>query len=228
MLLNHTRIEDTMTIAGIDTWLRAAATKVHEEAPALTALDQAIGDGDHGINLDRGFSAIVAMLDARQPADAAADGPGAASDLLRQVGRTLISTVGGASGPLYGTAFLRAAAAVANDGASSASAYVAALEAAATGVGALGKATTGEKTMLDALIPAAAAARAALDGGSDLAAVTAAGRDAAEAGSAATIPLQATKGRASYLGERSIGHRDPGSASTALLLGVLADIAAAS
>jgi phosphoenolpyruvate---glycerone phosphotransferase subunit DhaL len=218
-----------MTIVGIDTWLRAAATKVHEEAPALTALDQAIGDGDHGINLDRGFTAIVAMLDARvTPEGAAADGPAAASDLLRQVGRTLISTVGGASGPLYGTAFLRAAAAVAIDGASSASAYVAALEAAATGVGALGKATTGEKTMLDALVPAAAAARAALDGGSDLTGVTAAARDAAEAGSAATIPLVATKGRASYLGERSIGHRDPGSASTALLLGVLADVAAAS
>jgi dihydroxyacetone kinase-like protein len=212
---------------GIDTWLRTAATKVHEEAPALTALDQAIGDGDHGINLDRGFTAIVAMLDARPPAEAgAAESPAAASDLLRQAGRTLISTVGGASGPLYGTAFLRAAAAVANDGASSASAYVAALEAAATGVGALGKSTTGEKTMLDALVPAAAAARAALDKGSDLAGVTAAARDAAQTGSEATIPLLATKGRASYLGERSIGHRDPGSASTALLLGVLADVAA--
>jgi dihydroxyacetone kinase-like protein len=216
-----------MMLDGIDTWLRIAATKVHEEAPALTALDQAIGDGDHGINLDRGFTAIVAMLDARLPTEAgAADTPAAASDLLRQVGRTLISTVGGASGPLYGTAFLRAAAAIANDGASSASAYVAALEAAATGVGALGKSTTGEKTMLDALVPAATAARAALDKGSDLAGVTAAARDAAEAGSEATIPLLATKGRASYLGERSIGHRDPGSASTALLLGVLADVAA--
>ena len=216
-----------MMLDGIDTWLRTAATKVHQEAPALTALDQAIGDGDHGINLDRGFTAIVAMLDGRQPAEAgAADSPAAASDLLRQAGRTLISTVGGASGPLYGTAFLRAAAAVANDGASSASAYVAALEAAATGVGALGKATTGEKTMLDALVPAATAARAALDRGSDLAGVTAAARDAAQTGSEATIPLLATKGRASYLGERSIGHRDPGSASTALLLGVLADVAA--
>jgi dihydroxyacetone kinase-like protein len=216
-----------MMLDGIDAWLRTAATKVHEEAPALTALDQAIGDGDHGINLDRGFTAIVAMLDARPPAEAgAADTPAAASDLLRQAGRTLISTVGGASGPLYGTAFLRAAAAVANDGASSASAYVAALEAAATGVGALGKSTTGEKTMLDALVPAAAAARAALEKGSDLAGVTAAARDAAQVGSEATIPLLATKGRASYLGERSIGHRDPGSASTALLLGVLADVAA--
>jgi phosphoenolpyruvate---glycerone phosphotransferase subunit DhaL len=216
-----------MMLDGIDSWLRTAAAKVHEEARALTVLDQAIGDGDHGINLDRGFSAIVAMLDARPPAEAgAADTPAAASDLLRQAGRTLISTVGGASGPLYGTAFLRAAAAIASDGSSSASAYVAALEAAATGVGALGKATTGEKTMLDALVPAAAAARAALDNGSDLAGVTAAARDAAQAGSEATIPLLATKGRASYLGERSIGHRDPGSASTALLLGVLADVAA--
>jgi dihydroxyacetone kinase-like protein len=217
-----------MMVDGIDTWLRTAAAKVHEQAPALTALDQAIGDGDHGINLDRGFSAIVAMLDARPPSDpAVADSPAAASDLLRQVGRTLISTVGGASGPLYGTAFLRAAAAVGSDGSSSATAYVAALEAAATGIGALGKATTGEKTMLDALVPAAAAARAALDNGSNLAGVAAAARDAAEAGSAATIPLLATKGRASYLGERSIGHRDPGSASAALLLGVLADVAAA-
>jgi dihydroxyacetone kinase-like protein len=167
------------------------------------------------------------MLDARVPADGQSDPAAAAADLLRQAGRTLISTVGGASGPLYGTGFLRAAAAVANDGASSATAYVVALEAAATGIGALGKATTGEKTMLDALVPAAAAARAALDRGSDLATVAAAARDAAEAGSTATIPLLATKGRASYLGERSIGHRDPGSASTALLLAVLADVAAA-
>jgi dihydroxyacetone kinase-like protein len=217
-----------MTVDGIDTWLRSAASRVHEEASALTALDQAIGDGDHGINLDRGFSAIVAMLDSRAASDPApADTPAAASDLLRQAGRTLISTVGGASGPLYGTAFLRAAAAVANDGASSASAYVAALEAAAVGISTLGKSTTGEKTMLDALVPAAEAARAALDKGADLAAVAAAARDAAETGSEATIPLLATKGRASYLGERSIGHRDPGAASTALLLGVLADVAAA-
>ena len=215
-----------MMLDGIDTWLRTAAARVHEQAPSLTALDQAIGDGDHGINLDRGFAAVVAMLDARVPPDGQTD-PAAAGELLRQVGRTLISTVGGASGPLYGTGFLRAAAAVANDDASSATAYVAALEAAATGIGALGKATTGEKTMLDALVPAAAAARAALDHGSDLAAVAAAARDAAEAGSTATIPLLATKGRASYLGERSIGHRDPGSASTALLLAVLADVAAA-
>jgi len=215
-----------MMLEAIETWLRTAAARVHEQAPSLTALDQAIGDGDHGINLDRGFAAIVAMLDARVPPDGQADGAAAAADLLRQAGRTLISTVGGASGPLYGTGFLRAAAAVANDGASSTSAYVAALEAAATGIGALGKATTGEKTMLDALVPAAAAARAALDRGSDLADVAAAARDAAEAGSTATIPLVATKGRASYLGERSIGHRDPGAASTALLLAVLAEVAA--
>src|SRR5438105_9376959 len=135
----------------IAAWLRASAKRIHAEAASLTALDQAIGDGDHGINLDRGFTAIVAMLDARPPAEPATAGSlAAASDLLRQAGRTLISTVGGASGPLYGTAFLRAAAAIANEGASSASAYVAGLEAAATGVGALGKATTGEKTLLDA------------------------------------------------------------------------------
>src|SRR5437773_7499802 len=139
-----------MNLRQADAWLRLSAERLHDQATTLTQLDQAIGDGDHGINLDRGFTAIVAMLNARVPAEAsAAESPTAASDLLRQVGRTLISTVGGASGPLYGTAFLRAAAAVANDGASSATAYVAALEAAATGVGALGKATTGEKTMLD-------------------------------------------------------------------------------
>jgi phosphoenolpyruvate---glycerone phosphotransferase subunit DhaL len=214
-------------LSGIEDWLRTAAARVHEQAPSLTALDQAIGDGDHGVNLDRGFAAVVAMLENRVRSDTPTDGPAAAADLLRQVGRTLISTVGGASGPLYGTAFLRAAAAVANDGASSATAYVAALEAAATGVGALGKATTGEKTMLDALVPAAAAARVALDRGLDLAGVAAAARDAAASGSDATIPLVATKGRASYLGERSVGHRDPGSASTALLLAVFADVAAA-
>jgi dihydroxyacetone kinase-like protein len=211
---------------GLVAWLRAAAARLHDEAPALTALDQAIGDGDHGINMDRGFSAITTMLDGREaPADDAAD-PTATVDLLRQVGRTLISTVGGAAGPLYGTAFLRAAGALATDQPSTAAAYVTALDAAVNGIAALGKATEGEKTMLDALFPAARAARAALDAGGDLAAVSAAARDAAQAGSEATIPMLATKGRASYLGERSVGHRDPGATSSALLLETLASVAA--
>jgi dihydroxyacetone kinase-like protein len=211
---------------GLVAWLRASAARIHEQASALTALDQAIGDGDHGINMNRGFGAVIAMLDARPaPDDGAPDGT-ATSELLRQVGKTLISTVGGASGPLYGTAFLRSAAAVAGDHPSTAAAFVTALEAATNGIAGIGKASEGEKTMLDALFPASRAARGALDAGGDLAAVTAAARDAADAGAAATIPMLATKGRASYLGERSVGHQDPGATSAALLLAELASIAA--
>jgi dihydroxyacetone kinase-like protein len=210
----------------LDTWLRTAAERLHDEAPRLTALDQAIGDGDHGINMDRGFKAVVAALDARTAPDPALTDQTATAELLRMVGRTLISTVGGASGPLYGTAFLRASGAVAGlpEPASGATAIVAALEAAVAGVGTLGKSTTGEKTMLDALVPSASAARAALDGGADARAAIQAARDAAQAGAEATIPLLATKGRASYLGERSIGHQDPGATSSALLLATLADV----
>jgi dihydroxyacetone kinase-like protein len=207
---------------GLAAWLRASAARIHEEAAALTVLDQKIGDGDHGINMDRGFAAIVAMLDGREAPAADTTDVAATADLLRQAGKTLISTVGGAAGPLYGTAFLRAAGALAGEQPSTAAAFVAALEAAATGIAALGKAAEGEKTMLDAHFPAAPAARAALDGGGDLAAVVGAAHDAADAGAAATIPMLATKGRASYLGERSIGHQDPGATSSALLLGVLA------
>ena len=207
-------------------WLRASAGRIHEQASALTALDQAIGDGDHGINLDRGFTAIVAMLDSRPAPPPDATDAAAAADLLRQAGKTLISTVGGASGPLYGTAFLRAAGAIAGGQPSSAAAFVAALEAAAGGIAALGKASEGEKTMLDALFPAARAARTSLDGGGELAAVITAAHQAAGVGAAATIPMLATKGRASYLGERSIGHQDPGATSATLLLGELVAIAA--
>jgi dihydroxyacetone kinase-like protein len=214
----------------LEAWLRAAADRIHAEAPALTALDQAIGDGDHGINLDRGFGAVVKALDARPPADPDTTDLAASSDLLRLVGRTLISTVGGASGPLYGTAFLRAGTSLANlpadppplDGL----ALATALEAAAAGIGGLGKATTGEKTMLDAVVPAAAAARAALDAGEATGAIIVAARDAAATGATATIPMLATKGRASYLGERSIGHQDPGATSAALLVDVLAGVVA--
>jgi len=210
----------------LEAWLRLAQTRVHERAPELTALDQAIGDGDHGINLDRGFTAIVAALDAGlTPVDGPESAQAAA--VLKAAGRTLISTVGGASGPLYGTAFLKASAAVAASDGAPAGAVVAALEAAASGVGTLGKSTPGEKTMLDALVPAATAARQALEAGGDVDAVLGAARDAADAGVTATIPLVATKGRASYLGERSAGHADPGATSAALLLRALADAAAA-
>ncbi len=209
----------------IDSWLRLAATRLHDQAATLTALDQAIGDGDHGTNMDRGFAAIVAQIDA-----GAADGDddrAMTAARLRAAGRTLISTVGGAAGPLYGTALMRAGGAIgASDGATDAQAAVDGLDAAIGGIQALGKAAAGEKTMLDALIPAVEAARAELAHGADATAVTAAMATAAEAGSAATIPLLATKGRASYLGERSIGHQDPGATSAAVLLRALADVVA--
>jgi len=207
--------------------LKAAAEQVIASAPELTALDQAIGDGDHGTNMDRGFAAIVTSLDAGV---APADGGelAAAGGLLRTAGRTLISTVGGASGPLYGTAFMRAGGAVAAADPSNPTADVvlAALEAAIGGIQALGKATEGEKTMLDALGPAVRAGQAHAARGADAPATLAAVAAAAEAGAAATVPMLATKGRASYLGERSIGHQDPGATSAALLLRALADAAA--
>ena len=210
----------------IDAWLRLAADRIHERAPELTALDQAIGDGDHGTNMDRGFAAIRALLDAGQPEG---DGPQAvAAARLRTAGRTLISTVGGAAGPLYGTALMRAGGAVADsapDG-EAGPVLVAALDAAIGGIQQLGKATTGEKTMLDALVPAVEAGRTAVVAGAGAAAVAVAMAEAAEAGALATVPLLATKGRASYLGERSVGHQDPGATSAALLLRALADAAA--
>jgi dihydroxyacetone kinase-like protein len=207
-------------------WLRLSAERIHEQANALTALDRAIGDGDHGINMDRGFTAIVAMLDATEPpVTANLNDAESSATLLRTAGRTLISTVGGASGPLYGTAFLRAAAAIAASEGKAADTIVAAIEAATGGIAGLGKSAPGEKTMLDALAPAAQAARGAVDAGGDPAAVAAAASEAAAAGAAATIPMLATKGRASYLGERSIGHQDPGATSSALLLRALADVA---
>jgi phosphoenolpyruvate---glycerone phosphotransferase subunit DhaL len=211
----------------LERWLRVSAERIRDQAAALTALDQAIGDGDHGINMDRGFTAIVASLDAGV-AEAETEQAGAAL-LLRTAGRTLISTVGGAAGPLYGTALVRGsgALAAADPSTSSAGLVVAVLDAAIGGVTALGKATTGEKTMLDALVPALDAGRAAVEADAGAAEVAGAMADAAEAGALATVPMLATKGRASYLGERSIGHQDPGATSSALLLRALADVVAA-
>ncbi len=215
-----------MNLPQLDAWLRLAADRLHDQARALTQLDQAIGDGDHGINMDRGFTAIVAMLDRHAAASDGASSGQAVGALLREAGQTLIRTVGGASGPLYGTAFLRAAAVYAHAEKPSIADTVSAMRAATDGIGALGRATTGEKTMLDALVPAVTAAQAALEAGKDDPAVLGAARDAAEAGAQATIPMLATKGRASYLGERSIGHQDPGATSAALLVGALADVIA--
>lgn len=210
----------------IDAWLRLAADRIHEQASTLTALDQAIGDGDHGTNMDRGFGAIRALLDAGRPEG---DGPqDVAAARLKTAGRALISTVGGAAGPLYGTALMRAGTSVASAAPDTAggAAALAALEASIAGIQQLGKAVAGEKTMLDALIPAVEAGRAAVAGGAGGAAVVSRMADAAEAGALATVPMLATKGRASYLGERSVGHQDPGATSAALLLRALADATA--
>jgi dihydroxyacetone kinase-like protein len=207
----------------LERWLRLSADRIHDQADALTALDRAIGDGDHGINLDRGFTAIRVALDAGIPD---ADGDRArAGTMLRTAGRTLISTVGGAAGPLYGTAFMRAGGivAAADPEQPAGQVVIDALESAIGGIAGLGKATVGEKTMIDALVPALEGGRASVAAGGDVVAVVRAMADAAEAGAAATIPILATKGRASYLGERSIGHQDPGATSSALLLRALAD-----
>jgi dihydroxyacetone kinase-like protein len=201
----------TADVAWAQRWVRESARTIAEHKSELTELDRQIGDGDHGENLDRGFRAVVAKL------DALAEPPELVSDVLKLVATTLMSTVGGAAGPLYGTAYLRAAK-LAELPVLDARGAVAVLEAALEGVQARGKAVVGEKTMVDALAPAVAAAVAAADDGKDAHGVFAAASDAAQEGALSTIPLVATKGRASYLGERSAGHEDPGAASTALIL----------
>ncbi|WP_086819267.1 dihydroxyacetone kinase subunit DhaL [Allokutzneria sp. NRRL B-24872] len=193
--------------------VRAAAEKVIAHRDELVELDRVIGDGDHGENLHRGFTAVLAKLDG-----GGFDSPAA---VLKVTATTLISTVGGAAGPLYGTAFLRSATALGNVSEVDGRQVVAALEAALEGVVARGKAAPGDKTMVDALTPAVAAARSTVDAG--VAEVLMAAADAAEQGAAATVPLVARKGRASYLGERSAGHLDPGARSTAVLLRALAE-----
>ncbi|GGU53140.1 dihydroxyacetone kinase subunit DhaL [Lentzea flava] len=203
------------TAADVVAALRAAAEVVKEHRDELVRLDQAIGDGDHGENLRRGFTAVLSRLDTEEPA--------APGKVLKLVATTLISTVGGAAGPLYGTAFLRASAAVGDLEELDRDAVARALQAALDGVVARGKAVVGDKTMVDALTPAVAAA-ASVDG--SVAAVLSAAADAAAEGAESTVPMVARKGRASYLGERSAGHLDPGARSTSLLLRAFADAAA--
>ncbi|MEU3826695.1 dihydroxyacetone kinase subunit L [Streptomyces sp. SID486] len=190
-------------------WMTTAAASVEREAERLTALDSAIGDADHGSNLQRGFRAVTAALEKEAPGT-----PGA---VLTLAGRQLISTVGGASGPLYGTLLRRTGKALGDTAEVGAEQLAAALREGVDGVMKLGGAAPGDKTMIDALLPAADA----------LASGFAAARAAAEEGAEATTPLQARKGRASYLGERSIGHQDPGATSSALLIAALADTAEA-
>ena len=203
-------MDDNVTTAVLEEWVRRFATLVAENRDYLTELDAAIGDADHGSNMDRGMKAAVAALDENPPATAAA--------LFTKVGMTLVSTVGGASGPLFGTFFLRMGTSFGDSDTATPVDIAAALRAGLGGVVARGKAEPGDKTMYDALAPAVDALDAALEEQSPLAAGLKAARDAAQAGRDATIPLLARKGRASYLGERSVGHQDPGATTVALLL----------
>ncbi|MDG4820538.1 dihydroxyacetone kinase subunit DhaL [Asanoa sp. WMMD1127] len=199
-------------------WVHEASRLITADAERLTRLDAAIGDGDHGINLRRGFQAADEMLD-----KAEAETPGA---VLQTVGRALISKTGGASGPLYGTGFRQAGKALADVAEVDAAKLGSALEAAFNGIKQLGAAQEGDKTMLDALGPAVTAYQVAVQDGADLPAAARAAAEAAERGLAETVPMLARKGRASYLGERTIGHEDPGAASTTLILRALATVAA--
>ncbi|MEV0848518.1 dihydroxyacetone kinase subunit DhaL [Streptomyces sp. NPDC049954] len=198
--------------AGLDAvffrgWLVEAASVIDREADRLTELDSPIGDADHGSNLRRGFAAVRESLEKERPAT-----PGA---VLVLAGRRLVSTVGGASGPLYGTLLRRTGKALGEAEAVNREELAAAVRQGVEAVAALGGGAAGDKTMLDALLPAADALGTSFE----------AARTAARDGARATVPLRARKGRASYLGERSIGHQDPGATSAALLIAALADTA---
>lgn len=198
-------------------WIGEVARDTAERRAELSELDRRIGDGDHGENLARGFEAARAALEQKRP--------DTIGGVLKLVASTLMSTVGGASGPLYGTAFVRAAKACPQPELDTAG-VVALVAAALDGVVARGRAQVGEKTMVDAWTPALAAAQEAAEASSPPAATLAAAAAAAQSGADATVELQATKGRASYLGERSVGHRDPGAESSALILAAAARTAA--
>jgi dihydroxyacetone kinase-like protein len=204
----------SITTEDIVRWLTQLAQTLHENRDYLTQLDSAIGDADHGVNMDRGFKAVLDKLSTVEGMDI--------GSILKTVGTTLVSTVGGASGPLYGTAFLRAGMATSGKHELDEADVIGMLEAALEGIKARGKAQPGEKTMVDALTPALTAAKEAKAENLDLAQILQRASDAAEAGMKSTIPMLATKGRASYLGERSVGHQDPGATSSWLILKTLA------
>jgi dihydroxyacetone kinase-like protein len=203
-------MDESVTTAVLEEWVRRFAHLVAENRDYLTELDAAIGDADHGSNMDRGMKAAVAALDENPPATVGA--------LVSKVGMTLVSTVGGASGPLFGTLFLRIGSTLGVGEHASALEFAAALRAGLGGVVDRGKAAPGDKTMYDALAPAVDALDEALGAGTDLATGLKHARDAAASGRDATTPMLARKGRASYLGERSVGHQDPGATTVALLL----------
>lgn len=209
----------TITIDGFTAWLEAFRARVTDNKAYLTELDSAIGDADHGSNMARGMAAVMEKVGAAAPS--------AADELFKTVGMTLVTSVGGASGPLYGTFFLRFGMAAGSVSECDGPALAAALRAGLEGVVARGKAEANDKTMFDAMSPAIDAWDSALASGSSLAEAAAAARDAAAAGRDATEPLVARKGRASYLGDRSAGHLDPGATSTAMLFDALAEVVAA-
>ena len=201
---------DTVSSASLQEWIRAFARLVAENRDQLTDLDAAIGDGDHGANMDRGMQAAVAALDEAKPETAAA--------LFTKVGMTVVSTVGGASGPLFGTLFLRMGASLGDAVEVSLPEFATALRAGLDGIVARGKAEAGDKTMYDALDPAVTALDRGVSDGLAKADALKLALVAAESGRDATTPMLARKGRASYLGERSVGHQDPGATSIALLM----------
>jgi dihydroxyacetone kinase-like protein len=200
----------SITFDDVLAWIRDFAGTVAANKAYLTELDSAIGDADHGINMDRGFQAVTGKLDAIPPHDI--------GGCLKTIGTTLVSTVGGASGPLYGMLFMQMGGAAAGKETLSLAEFATVFDAGIGGVLRIGKAEPGDKTMLEALLPAKEALDAAAADGSTVGAALERAAEAAEAGMRATIPLVARKGRASYLGERSAGHQDPGATSSALLL----------
>jgi dihydroxyacetone kinase-like protein len=206
----------TLDAALVRSWIQEIASAVDDQRDYLTQLDAAIGDADHGVNMQRGFSAAVAKLAAAEDLT-----PG---KVLTTVGTTLISTVGGAAGPLYGTAFREAGKSLGDAEDFSPKDLVTALRAALEGIQRLGAAVEGDKTIVDAFAPALAAIETDIEGGGSMSDAARSAREAAEEGMRATTPLQARKGRASYLGPRSVGHQDPGATSTALIFSALEQV----
>jgi dihydroxyacetone kinase-like protein len=205
----------SITASEVRAWIGAYATSIAEHRAELVRLDTAIGDGDHGTNMDRGMRAALEKLEATDGEDIGA--------LLKAVGMALVSKVGGAAGPLYGTLFLQMGTATSGRSELDLAGWREALEAGVKGVQARGKAEPGDKTMLDALLPALDSLRAAEADGAALGDALRRSAGAAEEGMKATIPLEARKGRASYLGPRSVGHQDPGATSSQLLLAAAAE-----
>jgi dihydroxyacetone kinase-like protein len=201
---------------GVIAWLEAAASRMAENRELLTDLDAAIGDGDHGINMDRGFRKVRDILRSTRYDDV--------GSIFESTGRALLSSVGGASGPLYGTLFLRAGAAAAGKRRLDTGGLVDAIDRGVAGVIERGRAKQGEKTMVDALAPAASAMRAAAQSGKSMKEAVREAVFAAEKGMRDTVAMKAKRGRASYLGDRSVGHQDPGATSVCLLLAALGSV----